>query len=298
MDPNTEQSLLDRSCASALIRWATFYQKSGAWSNDVAYNAGQKFRRDLSRFRKPNYEDLYVPAAYIIHYQLGHIYMAKVALELLNQSREPDQKFIRIVDFGAGASACRIATTLMVAESLERGKTIDNIYIVEVDESRFMQSMGEIVWQAFVGIVLTEFTNSPLAHAVENIDSIQVSHWRRVLAIKTYTWLTAFHAIYPDTYDMRTEAAQIFNHVSPTMGVFTCHSRKLGNMRRAFPFRNRREWDDGFYPKFIPGPDGKVFPPSFHLAEQAKRLGFRNRIWRPFLQAKDCAILWGSENPF
>ena len=52
MDPNAEQSLLDRSCASALIRWATFYQNSGAWSNDAAYNAGRKFRGDLSRLQE------------------------------------------------------------------------------------------------------------------------------------------------------------------------------------------------------------------------------------------------------
>ena len=291
------QTLLDRSCAVAINTWANSLAFQGHnWSKGAACSAYQNLRSSLSNYTMPSYDDIYVAAAYIVRYQLSHIYMSKTALEFLNQSARLHHKDIRIIDFGSGASACRIATTLMVAESLERGQDIDHVDILEVDTSGSMQSIGEILWQAFVEIVLIELANSPLAQAVRITSCSQVSHWTSALPSGFNTWLTAFHAIYPYSYDMRTEIARIFNHVNPTMGVFTCHTGNLPHMRWTFPFWYRREWSNGRYGSFTLSVPSRC--PTKFVAKQADRLGFgKEEELRPYLRASGPAVLWGSQRP-
>lgn len=299
LNPVDVQELLDRSCAVALNNWSNPHRKPGqSWSEDLACNAYYELNRELSAYRMPNYDDRYVTAAYIVRYQISHIFMAKLSLERLNQRRESHQRTIRIIDFGSGASACRIATTLMVAESLERGQSIESVEVLELDSSSSMQAMGETVWKALVEIVLTEFANYSLAQAIRIVSSCQSHHWTPPAGGRPYDWLTAFHAIYPDAYDMRTEVAQVFFHARPAMGVFTCHSGKLEHLKAAFPFANILEEYDGgkesFFPGYIPG--GNIQCQTNFLARQATVLGFGQQVPRPYLRASGPAVLWGSQN--
>lgn len=299
LNPADVQELLDRSCAVALNNWSNSNRKLGqSWSKNLAFNAYYELYNDLSAYRMPNYDDPHITAAYIVRYQISHILMAKTCLEKLNQRREPNQKTIRIIDFGSGASACRIATTLMLAESIEEGQSLDSVEVLELDASSSMQAMGETFWEAFVDIVLTEYANYPLAYAIRNTSSRQFNHWTPPVGGRTYSWLTAFHAIYPDAYDMNTEIAQIFYHACPALGVFTCHSGKLEDLEEAFPFANILEKHDsgmkGFFPRYIPG--GNTQCRTNYLRKQAIYLGFGQEVKRPYLRAGHPAILWGSQN--
>ena len=297
MNPVVERTLLDRSCAKALVSWITAFREINPWSHKTAYHTNKELPKNLANSVMPNYNDFYVPPAYIVRYQLGHIYMAKVALDHLDRFRQRHQNALNIIDFGSGASACRIASALMMADSIERGQALKSIEVIEIDSSVFMHLMGRIVWQEFIKIVESEFANSPLAQAVQVISCQQVNRWDSDLMPERYTWLTSFHALYPFLYDMGAEVAKIHGDVDPAMGVFTCYAKFAPELVRAFPFAHKCLWSDGNFPKSTSMPDGRVFCPSDFIAQQAKNFGFWKSTLRPYLQTKKCALLWGSGNP-
>lgn len=295
---NSYAELLDQSCAECLTTWVAACNINSTWLNADARDASEKLRSDLGSYRMPVYDSIYVPAAYVARYQLSHICMAKAALGLLNGLREPNQNVIRIVDFGSGASACRIATALLIAESLESNNPIDHVQFFEVDTSQFMQLMGRCVWGTFVGKIRSDFSGSYLAQAVDSIDVVQVPHEKEIPRNKTYTWLSAFHAIYPAGYDMKAAITKVFNRVNPSLGVFTCHSWKLPYLRPVSPFLYQIEWHEGKYGKYPENHSfspGRTRCPSMHMAKKAKSLGLRDQAYQP-LQAMGCAVLWGFTN--
>ena len=299
MNPAEEEALLDKSCAKALNRWATIIQENKRWSYLAAQQANSKLHEDLSNFRMPDYNDWYVPPSYIVRYQLRNIYMAKVALRHLDRFRERRQNTLRIIDFGSGASACRIAASLMVMDSYKRGKPLDAVEFVEIDSSVRMRLMGSIFWQEFLKIVVSDFADTYLEKAVEAISSQKLNKWRSDLKSNGYTWITAFHAIYPDSYDMGIEFEQICRDVDPTLGVFTCHRRNWECLAKASPFVHGRWWIDRSFPDFMARPKYNVECRTDFTAEQAKLLGFweKPNLYPPYLNTPSCAVLWGSDDP-
>lgn len=298
MSPAEEEALLDRSCAKALNRWATMVQKIRRWSNLVAQQANSKLHKDLSNFRMPDYNNWYVPPSYLVRYQLRNIYMAKVAFRHLDRFRERRQNTLRIIDFGSGASACRIAASLMVMDSYKKGNPLYAVEFVEIDSSVQMRLMGNIFWQEFSKIVVSDFADTYLEKAVESISSYRLNNWSSDVKSNGYTWITAFHAIYPDSYDMGIEIAQIYRDVDPAMGVFTCHSRNWKHLAKASPFVHERWWTGKSFPNFMARPNYHVECRTHFTAEQAKRLGFweKPNLYPPYLNTPSCAVLWGSNH--
>ena len=146
-------------------------------SEPQASNAMQELDK-LINLQRPDYGSEYIPPAYVIRYQLGHVYMAWKALSYL-ESAHWRRDSLRIIDFGAGASAGRIGAALMAAQAIKDGR-IDSIYYDEIDTSAPMQEMGELIWQAFTNGVRDSFANTSLARAVEVVDYSQQMDWKKV----------------------------------------------------------------------------------------------------------------------
>lgn len=297
MNADAEEILLDRTCANALNRWHAIFQEFITWSTDSAHSTNVMLRDDLARGRMPDYSSVYVPAAYVVRYQLDHTYTAKVALRHLDIFRETHQNTLRIIDFGSGTSACRIAASLLMADALESEKPLDVVEVVEIDNSAFMRLMGRVIWKQFTDIISSDFADTHLEEAVKKISYQQVCRWNSDLMSDEYTWLTAFHAIYPRSYDMGKVVGQIYDDVDPELGVFTCNPINLGDLTKDFPFVHERTWNEGAFPSFASKPVGPVQCRSFFTARVASRLGFWRSSVRPYLQVRNCAVMWGSKNP-
>ncbi len=303
MNPFAVGALLDQSCGQALFSWF----KDRPCAHDKAHRTMELLPRKLGGNEEPDYDDHYTPPAYVIRYQLGHSLMAWRSLTVLSQ-RLSDwyEQPLRIVDFGAGTSACRIGAALMAAEAIEKGHDVQGIQVDEIDVSASMQKMGELIWREFEARVQLGFANTPLAHAVAIVEGTQHKNWRVLERQPKPTWLTAFHSIYPKSYDMEVEIGNLIREVSPHAGAFSCHKFKLGKLREAFPFDTLGKLERDFFPKFRGATDGKVHCPDTHLGyrgastylgELAVVYGFRKRNLPPFLQVKDCAILFGVRVP-
>ena len=247
----------------------------------------------------PDYNDWFVPPSYIVRYQLRNIYLARVALRHLDGFREGRQNTLRIIDFGSGASACRIAATLMIMDSYKRGKPIDSVEFIEIDTSVRMRMMGIVFWREFFKIVVSDFPDTYLGRAVEVISTHQLKKWSRDLKSGGYTWITAFHAIYPDSYDMGIEIAQICQDADPTVGVFTCHHRNWVPLAKASPFDHGRWWCGRSFPNFMARPNYNVECRTNFTAEEARKLGFweKPNLYPPYLNTPSCAVLWVSKDP-
>ena len=122
MNALAERELLDRSCANTLVNWMEIFQSVTPWSNDTAYLVDQGLPKNLADSVMPDYNNPYITPAYVVRYQLGHTDKAKVTLDHLDSFRPSHQYTLSIIDFGSGTSACRIATALMVADSIKRGQ--------------------------------------------------------------------------------------------------------------------------------------------------------------------------------
>ena len=67
----------------------------------------------------------------------------------------------------------------MMAKAIDAGIHIDHIYVDEIDISRPMLKMGDLIWQAFVERVRAEYHTS-LECAVNTIDRCQHISWKTV----------------------------------------------------------------------------------------------------------------------
>ena len=299
MDSLRIAELLDKSCADALDAW---FQGKRVVPQE-AIGAMIALEDELKRYIKPDYDSDYVPPAYVVRYQLGHIYMAWHALSKLKEemslgTRRRDS--LRIVDFGAGPSVGRIGAALMAAEAIEEGRSIDRIYYVEIDTSPRMLGMGTLVWRAFTQEVHRNLAETALAHAVKVVQGSQSKNWEYVRKDDCDTWLTAFHVTYGNQ-DLREIIETLYNRVKPIAGVFSCHKGNFERMREVFHFFRKEEWNSGYYPPHEGKTDGDVKCDTHYTIDRAIHHGLREkyqRDWRPFLQVRDCAILFGYDIPF
>ena len=290
----TISMLLDMSCGKALSAWF----RDRTYCPNTAFNVLKALPLELGGNKMPNYNCFYVPPAYVIQYQIGHIYMAWKALYGLSKKSWTHYGHVRIVDFGAGAATARIGAALMVAQAIEDGIQFDRVSIVEVEPSVLMQEMGDLIWETFVQEVRAGFAGTSLSDSVQIVEYTQNKSWKEIPRQGGNTWLTAFHAIYPGIYDMKTEIDGIYSHVNPDMGVFSCHSWKLDDLKKVFPFDIISEWNAGYFPKHIDKPGGRVTCQTTYVSSEAERLGFRRANVTPFMQVRKCALLYGREIPF
>lgn len=257
----------------------------------------------LKEYTRPDYDSEYMPPAYVIRYQLGHVYMAWNALSRLRDEMNfgaEGRDSLRIVDFGAGTSVGRIGAALMTAEAIEKGQFIDRIFVTEIDTSRLMLGMGTAVWQAFTQEVQRNFAETPLADAVNIVKSgEQNENWENIRRSDCDTWLTAFHVTYSDHDDLRAVINGLYQSFNPIGGAFSCHEGNFERMREIFPFHPVYEWNSGYFPQHEGKPDGDIQCSTAYISDWAVRHGFwHNRNMRPFLQVRACAILVGLDIPF
>lgn len=300
MDRERVTELLDKSCANALDSW----HKRSKIDRSRALEAMTALECKLGKLEKPDYDDEFTPPAYVVSYQLGHVYMAWQALSKLKEemslgTRRCDS--LRIVDFGAGPSVGRIGAALMVAEAIEEGRSIDRIFVTEIDTSRRMLGMGTGVWRAFTQEVYRSFPNTDLALAVRIVKNEQNENWERVEGDDCDTWLTAFHVTY-ESQGLHEIIETLYHRIKPIAGVFSCYKENLEKMQEVSHFPRVDEPDLGFYPPHEGRPDGEVRCDTYYTIDRAIHYGFRHRSqrenWRPFLQVKNCAVLFGYDIPF
>ena len=296
--------LLDISCAKALDAW---------WEKDIrckerSNTAMTELRDKLRSLSRPDYDCEYIPPAYVIRYQISHILMARRTLSWIDANLKDRwgvgagrRELLRIVDFGAGTSAGRIGAALMAAKALEDGRSIDHIYIDEIDNSFPMLEMGEWVWQAFTQEVQSKFADSALAYAVKVIHPSQHREWSNVKDNYCETWLTAFHVTYHDqNRDDEKNIKTLYQQVGPVAGVFSCFYKKdkvggdrnLPLMKAVFPF------DKCNPPCEIVADSSRC--ETAYVAKRAVHYGFTKcnyyqKPWRPYLSV-DCALLFGGSS--
>ena len=300
MDREKISELLDKSCADALDAW----HKRRGIDRPRALDAMTALECKLGKLEKPDYDDEFTPPAYVVSYQLGHVYMAWQALSKLKEemnlgTRRRDS--LRIVDFGAGPSVGRIGAALMAAEAIEEGRSIDRIFVTEIDTSRRMLGMGTGVWRAFTQEVHRSFADTALALAVTIVKDRQSANWESVGGDDCDTWLTAFHVTY-GSQDLHEIIETLYHRIKPIAGVFSCYKENLEKMQEVNHFPRVDEPDLGFYPPHEGRTDGEVRCDTYYTIDRAIQYGFRHRSqrekWRPFLQVKDCAILFGYDVSF
>ena len=222
----------------------------------------------LGDLQKPDYDNDYVPPAYVIRYQLGRVYMVWEAFSRLRDEMNfgiRDRDSLRIVDFGAGTSVGRIGAALMAAEAIEDNRCIDSITIEEYDPSPLMLGMGNLVWGAFTKEVRRGFAGTALESAVKIIygGRGQTTKWEHMRKVDCETWLTAFYVIYPENDDLKGEINQLNQTIDPTGGAFSCHEENFETMRNVFPFTPVQECHAEYYPphkgksEFYPQHKGK-----------------------------------------
>lgn len=299
--------LLDRTCAKALNDWWNKTDR-GLLAKARAFSALQELEECLRKLERPDYNFFkFTPPAYVVSYQLSHINLAWKAFTEIDKrvNAELDvsqRRVVQVVDFGSGTAAGRIGMALMAADAIERGREFNRIYFDEIDTSQQMLTMGELVWNAFVEMLRSEFTDTSLAKAVAVIEPYQYQNWREVPARDYETWLTAFHVTYsqsdyttPDSIE--SIVGELYQRIRPVAGAFSCYAGKDWNnghrdaMNRAFPFPESdsvNEHQTGIIPleRCSTG----------HTIGKAMNYGFRKEDqsnWHPFWQVRNCAILFG-----
>ena len=298
MDREKISELLDKSCADALDDW----KKGREIDRQRASEAMTALGDGLKAYIRPDYDSEYMPPAYVIRYQLGHVYKAWKALSRLKDEMDfgtRGRDTLRIVDFGAGTSVGRIGAALMAAEAIEDGRSIDRIFFEEIDTSPLMLGMGTGIWRALTQEVQRNFAETALARAVKIIKGGQNKNWELISRDDRDTWLTAFHVTYSDNDDLKEVINGLYQSINPIGGAFSCHEGNLERMREIFPFHPVYEWNSGYYPKHEGKPNGGVQCSTAHISDWAVKYGFwQNRNMRPYLQVRACAILVGPDIPF
>ena len=308
MDRDRIEELLDESCADALNDWA----HGKEIDPKEARRAMSALREGLKGYSMPDYDSEYMVPAYVILYQLGRVYMAWEAFSKLKDETNyatRGQGTLRIVDYGAGTAVARVGAALMVAEAMEDGLDVDRIEFDEVDISRRMLGMGNVVWRAFKQGVQRNFADTTLARAVQIVRYKQHKDPKTVRNDSSETWLTAFHVIYPENDALKEEINLLYQTTDPTGGAFSCHEGNLERMQDVFPFKPvyesppgyypQHEGRSGYYPQHEGIPDGCIKCSTAHIGDWAKEYGFwQGQKYRPYLQVKGCVVLAGPDIPF
>lgn len=271
-------------------------------------------REGLRGYKRIDYDREYIPPAYVIRYQLGHVYMAWEALSRLKDAMNfgtGGRNTLRVVDFGAGTSVGRIAAALMASEAIEDNRSIDRITIEEFDTSRLMLGMGNLVWTAFCKEAKRSLAGTELARAVSVIHHGrgQDTNWENVRKVDCETWLTAFHVTYTNNNDLKEVINHLYQTIDPSGGAFSCHEGNFEKMRDVFPFTPVynsspryypiHEGKSGYYPLHEGKPDGCFKCSTAYIGDWAKRNGFwQGWNYRPYLQVKACGLLIGPDIPF
>ena len=110
----------------------------------------------LQKFAMPQYGDELIALFYAGQYHLSHVNLAYSVISSVVASRDPrnfvltDSGRLHVVDFGCGTLAVRFGIILAVADALERGQTVEEVFIDSIDPYTPMVNMGVYVWNEFL----------------------------------------------------------------------------------------------------------------------------------------------------
>ena len=204
------------------------------------------------------YRDPYIAAQYLVDYHLGHCILAYWTFQSHFRNRVPDPLYI--CDVGAGTGAVRVGLALALSESSQRPK----VSFDAVEPSSAFRDAGNFFWAAFrtaVSFSDFDYREFPDINAVPALSGSAEAAWRV---------LTAFHLSLPyqGEWSSAGDAAQrsiqvALQKVSPNVEFYTCHSNKVGNLRKAIgvgrasrvdsvaPSNRSTELVSGFYSRCV-----------------------------------------------
>lgn len=174
------------------------------------------------------YRDPYIAAQYLVDYHLGHCILAYWTFQSHFRNRVPDPLYI--CDVGSGTGAVRVGLALALSELSKRPQ----VSFDAVEPSSAFRDAGNFFWAAFRTAVRFsdfDYREFPDIDAVPALSGSAEAAWRV---------LTAFHLSLPyqGEWSSAGNAAQrsiqvALQKVSPNVEFYTCHSDKVGNLRRA-----------------------------------------------------------------
>ena len=204
------------------------------------------------------YRDPYIAAQYLVDYHLGHCILAYWTFQSHFRNRVPDPLYI--CDVGAGTGAVRVGLALALSELSKRPK----VSFDAVEPSSAFLDAGNFFWAAFrtaVSFSDFDYREFPDINAVPALSGSAEAAWRV---------LTAFHLSLPyqGEWSSAGDAAQrsiqvALQKVSPNVEFYTCHSNKVGNLRKAIgvgralrvdsvaPSNRSTELVSGFYSRCV-----------------------------------------------
>lgn len=212
-----------------------------AFLSSVGHDINDPLCRNKARLAAPNldgivrgrsggqdYQDPYIAAQYLVDYHLGHCILAYWTFQSHFRNRVPDPLYV--CDVGAGTEAVRVGLALALSELSERPQ----VSFDAVEPSSVVRDAGNFFWAAFqTAVDFSDFDYREFSdvNAVPALSDSREAAWRV---------LTAFHLSLPYEGEWGSvgEAAQrsirvALQKVSPDAEFYTCHSNKVGNLKRA-----------------------------------------------------------------
>ena len=198
----------------------------------------------LQKFAMPQYGDELIALFYAGQYHLSHVNLAYSAISSIVASRDPrsfrltDTGRLHFVDFGCGTLVVRFAVILAVADALERGQTVDEVFIDSIDPYTPMVNMGIKVWDEFLGQFRHRRKNNERLRWIEQAIDRLANPYQVVQKItldqvqarnESDVWLSAIHIVYGgkdgNEVPVQEDLAQLESSIYPTVGLITCHAR-------------------------------------------------------------------------
>ena len=186
----------------------------------------------------PNYHDPMVCLRYVIMYQLPHINLAYSLVkgaqrgEYLVSTTE-----LQVVDFGAGCLAMAFGVVLAVADALESGERIDEVWIDCIDESAPMMKLGRDLLQCCYRHARNSDGMKPFVEAYKRTKFRHYDDWRHVRGINdAECWLAALHTLYDESEsDVGDALSGLNSAVKPSQLFISCNDSKAAIAERIWP---------------------------------------------------------------
>lgn len=208
---------------------------------------GLRIFDDLSKGRKPDYDDPFTVINYAAWYQPMQIMLAYLAFKRLVKlsKRErviTNKPVLHVVDFGCGQLAASIGLAMVLADNLRHNRHITSINVALCDESRKMYEFGKKTWITWQKHIEQHPNLDALGDACSLFQfNFQKSTKPLSKPRSSETWLIAMHVLYNDTQNnqlIRRTLNSIFRDVKPSAGFLTFHdnhhARRFANLVSPF----------------------------------------------------------------
>ncbi len=187
----------------------------------------------LRTLDSPDYSDNMVALLYIVRYQLSHINLAYSIIKSMEEqagsgnSTLTDTGRLHVADFGCGSLAMQFGVALAVADALEQGQVISEVWIDSIDTSKPMIDMGRRVWTEFRDIVSQDVRLESLKTSCGLIDKHFKAHTDCHSVRKmpdADSWVSAMHVVYKSNrQDVKRALAILHKSIGPGTGFITCY---------------------------------------------------------------------------